>query len=204
MSLGFSIRMARLVVCLACLSCRGPQNNPKSAAPSVLAEREPAEAAPRGSPLRLVRVQLVDCEPVAPIVFEETLPDGRVVESVSGRGAGALRLHLRLVNLSEQHFVVAVCQDAVTIVPNNAPRPNCKPPWGFDDWSPLPPGGSGFLYVTLPRDLSVSGIFTQRVVAAQGHESIYDWPTYLTDPISFELTPTGCRPVSAYEAMPAY
>lgn len=192
----FAIQLACIVACLSCSCPRSPQITPNSADTTDLAERDAPEGVQRRRPLRPVRVQLVDCEPVEPIAFEETLPDGRVVESVSGRGASVLRLHLQIENLSEQHFTVATCGDALAIVPDNAPRPYCEPPSGSGNWSSLDPGGSGFLYATLPRDLSVLGIFTVTLTPLRVGEPIADWPAYVPDPISFELTSTGCQPAT--------
>jgi hypothetical protein len=42
-------------------------------------------------------------------------------------------------------------------------------------------------------------MFTERLTPRVGHAPIVDWPDYKPDPVSFELAPTGCRPINAMQ-----
>ena len=139
-----------------------------------------------------MRVQLLDCAIVEPLAFEETLPDGGVVPSVSGLGGAKVRLYLRLDSAADQPFLVAMCNGALAIVPDGSPRPFCGASQQ-DDWLTLPPGGSILFYPTIARPTQLEGTFTERLIPNLGHAPMLDWPPYIPDPVSFDLSSTGCR-----------
>jgi hypothetical protein len=95
-----------------------------------------------------------------------------------------------------------VCHDALAVVPENVPRPYCAPPWGLDDWRSLLPGGSMVIFPTIRRPTPDNGVFLATLVPSHGHAPIVDWPSYSPDPVSFELTPAGCRPLDGTNPTP--
>jgi hypothetical protein len=182
-------RLACLAACLV-LCCAGPQ--------SVGSTRLPGET---GIPLQSrppVRVQLFDCETVEPVAFEEALPDGRLFEPIGNRGSQKIRLYLRLENLTDRPVRVSTCNGALTIVPENTPTPFC----GSADWLSLPASASAPVYPMIERPMAANGIFVERLLPYLGHAPDPSWLAYTPNPVAFELTPTGCRPIDATQAPP--
>ncbi len=192
---GVSCRLTCVALGFAGFCCTPPRRPLTGSTPNLVTERS-AVTAPQQDPRHPVRVRLLDCASIEPVAFEETLPDGRVVPSVGGYGRASVRLYLQIDSLTDRPLVVAICNGALAIVPDRSPKPFCGPA-GLDDWLALPPAGSVFLYPTIDRPIPAEGTFTERLVPNFGHAPIVDWPAYILDPVSFELTSTGCRPRNA-------
>jgi hypothetical protein len=137
---------------------------------------------------RTVKADLLDCELVEPLAFDETLPDGRVVESPSGRGFPAVRLHLRLQNSAERQVVVWACHGSVWIVPDYDFGTFCGPS-DAARLATLAPGGSALIYPTI----RTPAMFTETFVFEYPPDA--SWYTYVPDPVSFELTSSSCHPL---------
>ena len=121
-----------LGLCAASLRCAGQRGAVSHA--SVNATIAPPDSpAPAGAPaqaptsLRGVRADLLDCELVEPLAFDETLSDGRMVESPGGRGFAAVRLHLRLQSFADRQLLLWACYGNVWIVPDSGFGPLCGP-----------------------------------------------------------------------------
>ena len=182
--------LTSVVLCFASVGCAGPHGHANGSPPKLSAERPRVVETPR-SPRRPVRVQLLSCELVEPLTFEETLPDGRVVDSVSGHGRATVRLHVQLDSLTDQLLLVAICNGALAIVPEHSPKPLCSAS-GLDDWLPLPPWGSLLVYPTLDRPISSEGIVTETLSPNPGLAHSVDWPWFGRNPVFVELSSAAC------------
>jgi hypothetical protein len=147
---------------------------------------------------RDVQVLLLECVVDHGVAFEETLPDGRVIESTSGHGTGGVRLHLLIMNLSEKPVFVALCHDGLAILSEDSSKPFCDY-LGLVDWGPLPPGGSIHLYPFLGGPFPEAGTFTYQLMP-RVHAPIVNWPDYTPNTVSFELAVGDCRPLDVIGA----
>lgn len=140
-----------------------------------------------------VRVQLLDCEVVEPVGFEETLPDGRVFAHGSDDSAPRVRLYLQVESRTDRPFVVAFCGGGLAVVPLDSRRPFCGR-FGDGDWILLEPHTSVSMYPAVDVPTSSQRSVTETLLPRSGHAPVADWPRYKPNPVSFELTPTGCAP----------
>lgn len=146
-----------------------------------------------------MRVRLLECVRDDGVSFDETLPDGGIAESVSGRGTGGVRLHLLLENLSDERLQAAMCNEGLAVLSEYSARPLCGATGADGDWKPLPPRESIHLYPLRVAHVPTMGTVTDGLLPNVGHAPIVNWPGYVPDPVAFELTPAGCRPVDATE-----
>lgn len=141
-----------------------------------------------------VRVQLVDCEVVEPVGFEETLPDGRVFASGTDSSVPRVRLYLQVESRTDRPFVVAFCDGGLAVVSLDSRRPFCGP-FGGGDWILLEPGRSVSMYPAVEVPISSQRSITETLLPHVGHAPVVDWPPYKPSPVSFELSLTGCAPL---------
>ena len=196
MSARVSTRLTCIAACFAALRCTAPHSPVKDSSFNVAASSPDGESPADESPPRPVQVELFECEIVEPIAFEETLPDGRTVESRSARGVTEVRLYLRLRNPTNRQLVASTWNGALVIIPRCTPELFCAPPQSAD-WQSLPPGGTILVYPTVDRPIPANGIFSQSLSLGLGEAPDPSWSPYTPKSVSFELTPAGCRPLDA-------
>jgi hypothetical protein len=147
---------------------------------------------------RDVQVLLLECVVDNGVAFEETLPDGRVIESTSGHGIGGVRLHLLVKSLSERPLLVGLCHSRLTVLSEDSSKPFCDD-LGVGDWGSLPPGGSIHLYPLLRGPFPEAGTFTYELIS-RNHAPNVNGPDHTTNPVSFELAVPDCRPLEVIGA----
>lgn len=130
---------------------------------------------------------------VEPIGLEETLPDGHVFAPTAEGAALGVRLYIQVESRAGVPFAVAFCNGGLAVVPLGSRRPFCAP-FGVGDWTLLRPGGSVSMYPTVGLRTSNTGRITETLLPHTGHAPAMDWPQYRPNPVSFELTSTGCVP----------
>lgn len=180
-------------LCCACLGTGAGQRESAipPPCPEVTSDARPPEP---------VRATLVDCETVQPMVFEQVQPSGRAVASVNLDPEPArVRLYIRLDNLAGQDLLVGTCNDGLFVIDAGGPRPPC---WPLEvTWALLPVGHSLLVSRMVPHPQSPSAVVSHSLVPNFGDAPERSWRTYVPDAVSFEVTPEGCRPLSAEEAI---
>ncbi len=181
-----------LLATLLSSSCASPQTGIVSVAPALEAPARNVRLGQR------VRLELVDCSTCSALVFEETLPDGSVTLSPSGRGQDSLRLHLVLRNLSDDELIV----ETLVGVPQVNVQAFATIPTVTGLVQPqsirVLPGSVIRFYPAfhLPAQTR-SAVFVEHLSLRMGRtQPLVTW-TELADVLSFELTTDGCRPIMA-------
>ncbi len=182
----------RATVVLACLSIGGCKVTSTSMA-------QPPPEVPRRFPATYqvkartpVRVELLSCESLYPLVVEETLPDGRPMAVSPETSRVDIRLELELQSLSNTEMLVAFCAGGLAVVPIGSPRPYCER-MGDSGWLLLRPGGRVWIYPAISTASTSEGVFTEALVPHAGRESLANWPQYRPNAIRFTLSSGRCR-----------
>jgi len=87
--------------------------------------------------------------------------------------------------------VVTICNGALRVVDEYAPRPSCAP---LDaSWASLAAGDSMVVFPTIPRPIPEEGVFSEGLLPNLGHAPDSSWRTHILNPVSFRLAPAGCN-----------
>jgi hypothetical protein len=146
---------------------------------------------PAAGPTMPVHAVLLECETVEPIKFEQSMPDGRVSESIEfERGQLKVRLHIRLENICDHALLVSICNGALRVIDAHSPRPPCAP---LDaSWASLAARDSMVVFPTILRPNPAEGVFFEELLPNFGHAPDPSWLSYVPNAVSFQLAETGC------------
>ena len=166
-------------------------------------------SAPGSPPVERVQANLIGCDLVEPVAVEDGVPaalrdDFRTAFDAPGNTAEQLwldqhwvedhpklRLHLLLTNSTGQSLLVSSCLGGVIIVRAGGAR-YCDE----TAWTSLPPGGSVTLYPTIEIPPAF-GMHADSLRPRIMHEPDGSWVPVFANAVSFEYSPSGCRPLDA-------